>query len=1007
MVKLNQVAPGSTWWDSFPRFADPDATANATKLPEIDALRSIDANLMIGTADEGRGPWARESDKSRTENNKFVLPAPAQYGNNKFLKSGVRQLAWMESMGDTRTFIIAINNRGTASNPSFELENDGSGAAKAYASNWSWDDFGPGKIPQSNYFVWAGMTSFVNNETWLGKFKIDNPEYGLSKPTYPDGRSVLGFNGDPQDPRNSRLIDANGGKSIYGKIEYFCDPYGKNETGKIIVIEGEERKACGDFGFSKDQGSLWWMDYNISAAKYFVNNGIDGFWLDNSSGWDHMRMYPTVLAFGDWSIRRFQDFLEKYPEISVGDTRNFNVATYLKDKFREKFEIETTDPYAWQWGHESWLTDPVWKAFLVSKSEMLGERARYFYSSVKDYLAQSGRDPDSIAITGNDVPSISYGAFTGAELDQVNTEYNPAWHVDSGPVGRGIAPRGYTGSFYAAAIEFARSRHSLIWFYLNGDEAIYRNKTNLGKVMGLEAFANNAYIKMPGTEKSIGNAEAAQFINKTILNTSEAFSGRTRAAQVGVLYSTQTQLSFLTPGGFYGFDFSDSLPERPGYLDHNLGYMGWASALENLGVSYRAVADFRLSVESLSALKVLVLPHVRVLDEALVTNALIPFLDRGGIIITTGNTGEFAGKSAFFSPHPQNLIQGLKNNGYGDRIIEVSGNPGFEFHRGRLIEESQRREQGLSQIQQVVNGLVERGAIAKDLECSNNCLDKIRLGVNEDRIKREKYFDLVNFQWNTNDSVERVPVLRLKLLLPDKTGAENFEAQIFNADEQAWSKVELRSAGEGFAELDSPAFSTYVSVRLIAKIKNIDSSEPEISSAQDKIYGVKSFAILYGKNLDANGDNVVVSDNCSQLIFKDFDKKNDQGMNQINLYILGEAAKRNCRVKVKRPDGKMSNEVSVAFNPLPDLGTPQLSRAWKDSNKTNRDYIYLDFDRFYLDDPRTIPVATCDGVKKERVEKKSENSGQMLISVPQGYSECWFGVRRYDGQTTPYVKVRF
>jgi len=790
--EIYALPPNEVWWNLWPRFSISDS---------VEKLKKINSDTVTASAglnDEGRGPLFRAIDN---RDNKT---------KNSDLKSkGYKTLGWIEGQGQTRLIIAALHQN---KDGSFAMD-PGTGAASILAHNWSWDAAGPEVNPLANFIAWFGMASYVNAESWLGPYSIRNESFKMPIPIYPDGRPALGYKENSPDPRSARIYDALGAKDINGQLNVDPEPAGEKSKGKILVtLPNGKQVPVGDFSIGKDQSSPWWMQYNLNAAKYLISQGADGFWQDNASGWDTISGAPLRVAFGDWTIHEFRNFLKSHGQNFPND---FDVRQYLKEKLQTWTGIskeKISDLSFSGWGDRRFLDDPVWKAFLSYKSMISGQRARELYQGIKTAASGLNKNPEKIYVGGNDVPAISFGGFKGQEIDQVNTETAAGWGLDTGPVGRGLPPLGHGGSFYETAVSFGQSQHAVVWFYLEGEFESYRRHAGIGQVLGFEALAHGSFLNFnPDSEKSAGTLESTLFVNNTIERLAPEFGLREPIANIAILYSTQTAHSWLTPSGFYGFDKKESQPADPGYLDHQLGFHGWGAALDDLHLPYRSIPDFKLSLKSLETVSILILPHVRVLDPKAINETLIPFLNQGGTLIISGkDSGILNTTESLYALNSKPLLYALSQNAlYKNKIILTDNNPGFDFYQARLTPA--KKQKPLQEIAEILRSLMAQNQLQKQLELTKEA-EKIWATLH---VSKTKFFlDLVNVNIDLkSDSISPSKSFGVSILLPQEFEKSGLKIKFYDADKTQEKILTFKRSG-GRIIFDVPGFRVYSAVIL-------------------------------------------------------------------------------------------------------------------------------------------------------------------------------------------------
>jgi hypothetical protein len=786
------------WWDSWPRVVY-DAQVSGALATNSDLL-----GAHPQTSDEGIGPYYRVNRAA----NGGLSDLLTNHGE------GVRVLGWIEGQGQTREVIGALHQRSDG----YEMD-PVTGAPRLMADNWSWDVLGPGVNPNANQVLWMGLASFVNEAPWLGPYVRSQSEPLVRQPTYPDGTTALGYDGDPSDPRHARLYDAMASKDLNGNVYAGCLPLGSNATGKILANTGNGIEPCGDFSFSKDVASDFWLDYNRNAVRGLLSFGVDGFFMDNASGWDSISTRPVQVAFGNWSVAKFRSFLGQNTVQGAQDTAAFDIRAYLKSTFASWFP--SSDPANLDdpgWADSRWLSDPIWLRYRTFKSQTSRAYLTGMRKVVNEEAERLGIDPDSIMFGGNDVPAISFGAVPGDELDMPHTEYSSDWSLDTGSVGHGLPPYGRASGFYAAATQYGRSRHAIVWYYLEGADAAFRGKPTLGEVLGYEALANNVIIN-----GGSGNADprlavtdsSLKAVHDTEARLAPILGGRKRSGAVAVLWSTETQMAYLAPGGEVGFEATTSNLASPGFLDHNRGYYGWCAALEELHVPYRAIPDFRLSTAELAGVSVLVLPHVLSFEPAVVDGVLKPFLARGGAIVVTGmNSGALHTQESFYAPNSSPVLLDLtQTSNLPGQVLFVDGNPGFDYFMGRLAPQGNLRTNARLSIEQALNSLRQSGRLAAELETT---AEPFVLAVTHADAANNRYFvDLVNLNIDLpTDTLNQAPASTLTWLVPPALRGRGIHATMYSADGSAETNLTANPTDQTHIQVGVPSFRKYVTIVL-------------------------------------------------------------------------------------------------------------------------------------------------------------------------------------------------
>lgn len=717
-----------SWWDGLTRFSNQS---------DPKWLSAVGFNAVVGCAglsDEGRGPYFSAVDHADNAANVAELA-----------QKNIKMLGWLEGQGQSRAFIVALNQMSAGV---YEKDARFPGAAAIQANNWSWDFAGPAKNSKANTARWIGLGTTYNEEAWLGSYRSSQiPD--LPRPATWDGKVIPLKGKDLIDPRESPLYFHLAGKNVFGGIAYEAHPLGEQFNGKLEVTENNKKVPAGDFSFNKDQASPFWNSYNLWAARQSLSRGSHGFWVDNYSGWDFISSAPVRVAFGDWSVGTFKTFLKNKKILKEKDAAQFDIRKYVLEKAKKiaGSDLEKSgDLSHGAWSSRDWLSDPYWLAFLAFKSQIAQQRAMELYDGIKHVAKNLKLDPDQIYVSGNDSPSIAFAAITGNEMDQIHTEYSPFWSLHAGSKGQGLLPEGHYGPFAAMGVNFAKSPFTAVWFYL--DDPALKKQENLARLIALEALANNSLLNTDVNEKGegrmAGTPQSVREVNGILKYLDPLISGRRRAGETAILMSTQTQLSFMTPGGHFGFDVAASPKDLSNFSDHSFGILGWGAILEDLQRPYQVVTDFRFTLQSLRDVKLLILPHIKVFSEKMLKEVLIPYLKSGGNIWITGiESGVLMGRDDLFKTNSTNPIEALlKMKEFKNQIIySPYESIGRDFHFA-LTEPAKR----MKLAQDVRNRILE-------LEKKTGVSSRISqvpttIRVTQSRLGSVQFYDFVNTQYN-------------------------------------------------------------------------------------------------------------------------------------------------------------------------------------------------------------------------------------------------------------------
>ncbi len=558
--------------------------------------------------------------------------------------AGRKYITYYEAFGEATCFLLELGAPTAEGDSSF------------YRFFWSWNMLDT----NGGAFRWAGPQNYFDAEDFCGPYTRLHPLYGAGgrAMTYPDGTPATGyFDNDLTDPRKSRVLDAASSKDILGAINYslgYQDDVAGNplrEGGLLPVIVDGQTHLAGYASFSKDAACPMWVDQQRSSVLYSVARGqIDGIWSDNFSPWNSFGYTAVKVAFGDWSVARFREYLSTHftaaelTAMGVSNVTTFDVRTALRSKLTALGGTDTNLDDA-KWNDASWLNDSLWRAYKIYKRQVGTEALTNYYNASKEAAAQMG--VSEFAVMGNDIPVFSLGYCRGA-LDVVSTELTPGWHMGTSSRGFMMPPVGRFAPAYKVGREHATSRLLNVWMYL---DAAYKENPGAVNTIYYEMLANQTLPMLhPG---NVGSVTQSATINggltSFVKNSRATFGGRDSLADVGIYYSTSSILAYMTPAGFLDMD------NQP----HTGAYNGWGTALGNLHYQYRPIPEWKLTAEALAKLRVLVIPNAEVLDSTDVTNLITPWVQAGGLLIVTGNSGARKGESGNFDPYANFSLSAL------------------------------------------------------------------------------------------------------------------------------------------------------------------------------------------------------------------------------------------------------------------------------------------------------------------------------------------------------------
>lgn len=627
-------AEEAPWWGTFPRVVQ----------GHPGDLKAYNADVVFagGLNAPSWGLWGQVM---------FGHPQTAQAVHDL----GGRVITYFETFGQSYCVIVSI--------PDGELNKE---VPLTSSSHWSWGSY------KGDPIYWVGAHSWFDDLPEARPWTRTNPAYGGPPMRYPDGTIATGYAGDATSPLNHRVFDAGCSKNILGEISFEIDASSPEvqQNGPHDGLALVKGTYAGILFMHKDSACPHWLDLDEAAVRYAAEHGADGMWSDNYSTWDSFGIRPVDRGFGEWSVALFRNYLkanfsaEALTRMGVADVERFDVRAALRQQVRDwgGDDGNVHDP---KWSDARWLDHDLWHAYTIFKRQQ-GARALTAYDQRMHAGAKAAGKPDFL-VQGNDIPALSQGWVRG-DLDMVSTESSAGHALDAGSRGLMLPPLGRHSVRYRLAGVHGRSNTVNIWPYLEGKYEKYGRNPNLTRVMAYEMLASNALpMAYPSLPRVLGDPQAYAEFFAFVGQAREHFGQRRPVARTGIYYSSSSSLAFMTPGGFFDFD------RRP----HQFGFYGWATALQDLHEAYVVVPEWQLNAETLAGLDVLIVPDASVMDPEMINGVLKPWVEGGGRILVTGESGIREGESGNFAVHGRGPLQAQLSNA---RVHAVAENSGMAYY---------------------------------------------------------------------------------------------------------------------------------------------------------------------------------------------------------------------------------------------------------------------------------------------------------------------------------------
>ncbi len=621
MLLLFSAAPAAfaesdgPWWDDYPLFYQGI---------EVPQALAYNADIIMDNAYAGPG-WGP-----------YNLVVRGGAGNVVSAHAeGLKSISYYETFGTTDIYVAEIGTFNGNATP-------------ILATHWDWEYYAGGTI------AWVGALNWFDDQEFARPYTRTHPVYGGHPMRYPDGTEATGYNGDASNPLNHRVYDAGASKNILGgfawKEDFRPNSAQVQDNGPHDGLILHDGLYYGHLGPGKDSACPWWFELDYATVRYAAEKGLDGMWSDNYGAWNSFSYRVVDEGFGEWSVALFRDYLSAHftpgalSAMGVTDANTFDIRTYLRNKLAAAGG-DDTDIDAPGWAADGWLDDPLWRAYKIYKRQK-GTEALSMYSATVKRAALDAGTPEFL-VAGNDVPMLTLGWPRG-DLDMVSAEYVVGSHIDTGYPGMLLPPEGRQASRYKLMREHARSRFVNVWLQIAKQEefAPFANNTGLLTVMFYEMLATHVtpHPQVPVLLEVSENEQAYTDFHAFVQSVKGTYADRVPVEEIGIYYSSSTILAFQTPGGFVNVVDQQ----------HQFGVYGWGLALDKLHHQYRIVPEWKLNATTLAGLRVFIIPHAEVFDPA----DLVPLQDwveAGGLLIVTGNSGRRLGESGNFDVNPAGL----------------------------------------------------------------------------------------------------------------------------------------------------------------------------------------------------------------------------------------------------------------------------------------------------------------------------------------------------------------
>ncbi len=514
---------------------------------------------------------------------------------------------------------------------------------KAVTDGWIVETW-KGSPPLKAY--WFGMDWFFKKQT---PFPFPNyMEYGLKPFT------------DPAGAVPASAHEVLGWRDVNGNQEW-------NLLSSNMLITDEQAKASGlarisqkqFLGEHTNQGNGWAImrlmtqdyanpqlrDYEAwDLARLTREIKPDGWHIDNLG--DNNLFCPYRYCFGVWSEHTFRQFMkqrfpaEKLKRLGIVDIDTFDIKEYMRRRRGSSKQEEFA-------GYD----DPKWKEDLIFKCYLINQvqESVKFHAAKFDAIKQAAKEEGiDVMVSGNLIPIFAGCSLIAGKIDVCHFEWQAK--RDYLPTRRpmGLPPRARSSYITRLATAISNDNYSVVSLYVSYD---LRGKghENLYLAQGFEALANrsvmdfgHAYLDMysPGTPRTAG------IYNRFVKEYRRELSRRDFVADVGLVYDQWADVASSTAARL---DVNDFFNE----------YAGWCDFLTDTHRQWKVLPSTTLNYEKIKNLPLVILPSALCLTDANF-EALRTYLENGGRVLATGNTGLRFGPGGNLMKRSANPIEVFK-----------------------------------------------------------------------------------------------------------------------------------------------------------------------------------------------------------------------------------------------------------------------------------------------------------------------------------------------------------
>jgi hypothetical protein len=582
------------------------------------------------------------------------------------------------------------------------------------------------------------------------------------------------------------------------------------------------------------------MLYDMPFARYQVakaRRAMEVFEPDmiHYDDWD-LRS-PTALnaradiylaAFRKFVKRRFSDDDCRAAGIDKVNLTAFDLWHYLRNppwlaEYQQKAGGQPDGPLWMAARDPRWLSDKVWRAFQIACIEERLAAMQSIYCENKRLSSELlGRDVPMVA---NVIPTLSAIFLQRDCVDMANFEWPCFKTYGVFPEPLGYYPEARLGIGPRMAAKIGTTGHAIVDPYVepqysgwDGKGFTRRNYETLHKVICFDLLANRGIPAFaltwdggysPGSIHSAGQLHA--FLNEV----ASVISRREYLADTGLACSSWSQIAAQPPFGGWNHEVSKR------YFAEFLGWSQYLAASRDFP-QWDVLPLDHVTLDELTRFKLVILPSVLVIT-ADQLDVLQQYLQLGGRLLITGESGTFGGPQTLLVPRSHNVLEKLARR-FPNQITMTTDKPGLKFHLTRSNAAELRK-------------LLERHGPAERVLSVTGAPKHVGIYLNRSRERpSEITIDFVNYNYDlTADRLTPVttPDFHVTLRATQFTSPADLRAEVIRYDEAAPNHVTRAPLASdaiqyeaGTVTLCMPSFTHYQIIQLSTWSSNATKHQP-------------------------------------------------------------------------------------------------------------------------------------------------------------------------------------